>query len=389
MSELQPDNTDAILGGQNPPPLNTAILGGLAGAKQRLQHEKALAREQKFWRNFEYLNRRINKEATNYQHAVIFADRRVINFEPDLEIVDPKENAYAIRVFPGLGGISYEDKLLSLIDKPNVNQIEALVFGTAHYGKWIKPFDFLMNFHDALPNLEAIFLGDFNQEDMYSGRMAGFSEGNLSLVLSKYPKLQLLQIRDGSDYVFSEYRHEKIKALRIEMSSNCHQCLNGINKLDLPALEYLELWINAPVNQNNLLMNALNMMFDGSKFPKLKYLGIKNCKFADDVAMSIARSPLMERLIELDLSLGNLSSKGLAALLSSNFINELDVLNVSANSDFVNEFSWFKPEISSISTEFTTKKLPELELNCKVILDGQGSIDIAYVENQMRVSTED
>jgi hypothetical protein len=388
MSELQPDRTDAILGGQNPPPVNAAVLGGVAGAKQRLQHEKALAREQKFWRNFEYLNRRINKAATNYQHAAIFANRRVINFEPDLEIVNPKENAYAIRVFPGLGAISYEDKLFSLIGKPNSNQIEALVFGTAHYGKYIKPFDFLINFSDALPNLEAIFLGDFNQEDMYIGRKAGFSEGNLSQVLSKYSQLQLLQIRAGSDYVFSECRHEKIKALRIEMSYNVHQCLNGINKLDLPALEYLELWIDAPANQNNLLMNDLNVIFYENKFPKLKYLGIKNCSFVDDVATSIAKSPLMEGLIELDLSLGNLSSKGLSALLSSNFINELDVLNVSASSTFMSEFSWAMG-VSSISPEFITKTIPEFELSCKVIVGEQGSMDVAYVENQMRVSTED
>lgn len=35
MSDLHPDRTDAILGGQNPPPLTAAVLGGLAGVKQR------------------------------------------------------------------------------------------------------------------------------------------------------------------------------------------------------------------------------------------------------------------------------------------------------------------------------------------------------------------
>jgi COMPASS component SWD3 len=36
MSDLQPDRTDAILGGQTPPPIDTAILGGIDGLKQRL-----------------------------------------------------------------------------------------------------------------------------------------------------------------------------------------------------------------------------------------------------------------------------------------------------------------------------------------------------------------
>ena len=39
MSENQPSNTDAILGGQNPPPVDAFVLGGVAGARQRLAHK--------------------------------------------------------------------------------------------------------------------------------------------------------------------------------------------------------------------------------------------------------------------------------------------------------------------------------------------------------------
>jgi eukaryotic-like serine/threonine-protein kinase len=45
MSELQPSNTDAILGGQNLPPLNAAVLGGVAGTKGRLDREVGLSHE--------------------------------------------------------------------------------------------------------------------------------------------------------------------------------------------------------------------------------------------------------------------------------------------------------------------------------------------------------
>jgi hypothetical protein len=48
MAEYQtnpnPNDTDAILGGQNPPPVNAAILGGLAGVKQRLESESIAER---------------------------------------------------------------------------------------------------------------------------------------------------------------------------------------------------------------------------------------------------------------------------------------------------------------------------------------------------------
>jgi eukaryotic-like serine/threonine-protein kinase len=45
MSEIKPSNTDAILGGQNPPPLNAAVLGGVAVAKRQLAHELELSYE--------------------------------------------------------------------------------------------------------------------------------------------------------------------------------------------------------------------------------------------------------------------------------------------------------------------------------------------------------
>ncbi len=46
MSELQPSNTDAILGGQTPPPVNAAVLGGgIAGAKLQIANEWGMSYE--------------------------------------------------------------------------------------------------------------------------------------------------------------------------------------------------------------------------------------------------------------------------------------------------------------------------------------------------------
>jgi hypothetical protein len=46
MSELTSSESDLVLGGQNPPPINAAILGGLAGVKQRLTSESIAERLQ-------------------------------------------------------------------------------------------------------------------------------------------------------------------------------------------------------------------------------------------------------------------------------------------------------------------------------------------------------
>jgi eukaryotic-like serine/threonine-protein kinase len=45
MLDLQPDNTDAILGGQNPPPTNAVVLGGMTGMKRQVLYEWGLREE--------------------------------------------------------------------------------------------------------------------------------------------------------------------------------------------------------------------------------------------------------------------------------------------------------------------------------------------------------
>jgi formylglycine-generating enzyme required for sulfatase activity len=45
MSELQPDNTDAILGGQSLLSVHAAVLGGVDGAKRKLSHDLGLSNE--------------------------------------------------------------------------------------------------------------------------------------------------------------------------------------------------------------------------------------------------------------------------------------------------------------------------------------------------------
>jgi hypothetical protein len=46
MTDINPHESDLVLGGQNPPPVAAAILGGLAGVKQRLESESIAARIQ-------------------------------------------------------------------------------------------------------------------------------------------------------------------------------------------------------------------------------------------------------------------------------------------------------------------------------------------------------
>jgi hypothetical protein len=362
MSELNPNNTDAILGGQNPPPVNAAVLGGEIGRKQRLQHEKAIARKNKFWRNFRELDEDILPDG----HATMFADRQVVDFEPEMEITNPKETAYALRVprsHPIDDNALFQEKLLAFIQDPKVSQVEALVIGWCGWAAREKMPNILAENKQYLTNLQAIFLGDIEDSEMM---ISDVRQGDMGIFLAAYPNLQILRIRasnyglrffEGLDDI--SWKHTSLKSLLIESGGLNRQTLEDLNQLELPALEYLELWMGRDEYGGTSSIEDLMPIISGKKFPKLKYLGLKNCGYTDDVAFELAKSPVMESLLELDLSLGTLGIDALIALANSPHINELDRLNISHNflaplgrtPDIYDRYIELYPEVSKIKCE--------------------------------------
>jgi hypothetical protein len=356
MPDINPSNTDAILGGQNPPPVDAAVLGGEIGKKQRLQHEQAIARANKFWQNFEYLN------GLPDRHATIFADRQVVNFELGMEIFNPKATAYALREERGwwysANRVSIQDRWYALLQDPRANEVEALVFG---YG--ICGFDyirFLVENHQWFDSLKALFLGDIeDREQMISELSFG---KDISQILSVYPDLEILQIRCGgySDSLyFSEWWHDRLKTLRIESGGLNRNAIIGLCQLDLPALEYLELWTGSEEYGSTSSVEDLIPILSGEKFPKLKFLGIKNCEYTNEVVSELVKSPLLESTIELDLSMGTLDMEGFSTLIRCPRINDLDKINLTRNfleirqnsPNAFHELSQVHPEILNLKCE--------------------------------------
>jgi hypothetical protein len=333
MSEINPNNTDAILGGQNPPPINAAVLGGEIGRKQRLQHEKAIARENKFWQNF----RSLDDDILPNGHITMFVDRQVVNFELGMEILNPKEVAYALRVpiSDRMDDSLFQEKLLAFVQDPNVSQVEALIIGWCGWESQERMPSILAENKQYLTNLQAIFFGDIEDSEMM---ISDVRQGDMGVFLAAYPNLQILQIRasyhglrffEALDDIL--WKHNSLKSLLIESGGLNREVLEDLNQIELPALEYLELWMGREDYGGTSSIENLMPIISGKKFPKLKYLGLKNCGYTDEVAFELAKSPVIESLLELDLSLGTLGIDGLVALTNSPYINELDRFNISRN----------------------------------------------------------
>ena len=380
--EPKPTEQDAILGGDVPAPAKAAVLGGMGQVQQRLndaelsvkfvamkdclnygsegishivqalqdplprtQYEAyrllkgrsdSLAKEalkhHRFWTHFEKLDGLPNR------HAQMFANRQVENFETSLPTHNLATKAFGIRQYrQSWNQQQYEEtadtKLSRLLQSEQARFVEALVFG---FSGWYSNelIETLAQSRDRLPQLTALFVGDIEDQEMM---ISDLSQGDLSDVLDVCPQLEILRVR-GSVHLpldnqngqrDSKIRHENLLALTLENSGLSRETVNNLCRLELPALEYLELWLGSPGCGGTSSIEDLMPIVSGEVFPNLKYLGLRNCEYADDIAINLARSLPRTSLIELDLSMGTLSETGVESLLSSHIVSGIDVLDVS------------------------------------------------------------
>lgn len=163
-----------------------------------------------------------------------------------------------------------------------------------------------------LPRLAGIFVGDIIQEE---NEISWINQSDLSPLLTAFPKLQLLRVRGGQNLSLSNAKHAMLRALALETGGMDASVLRSILSGDFPKLEYLELWLGTDEYGGSCSVEDLQPLFTGKKFPNLKYLGLRNCDFVDDIATVVVNSPLLNRIETLDLSMGTLSDVGGRALL--------------------------------------------------------------------------
>lgn len=223
------------------------------------------------------------------------------------------------------------DKFQFFIRTRRVNEIEALVFGFCGYGLY-PVVEALVSARKKLTNLRALFIGDIdNSECDYSSVVLS----NVSQILENYLKLEVLKIRCSEYYgeeglTFEPLKHKKLKALIIESGGLRLEIINEICALELPALEYLELglgksyWLNSSIED-------LMPIFSSSRFPKLKYLGLPCSRYSLYIIQALIESPLIEQLLELNLSMGDLDDEAGEILLNCPAIHQLDTLNIDRN----------------------------------------------------------
>lgn len=271
------------------------------------------------------------------------ADWRREYYNRQVGIVDPENSAYVVRMGYSKRDQPYDlSQFEALLQDPRLAEIQALVLQT-DYNYWDQRHTFkpalaaICDAKSMFPSLKALFIGDVVGDRAPEFKRSKVQIFDIGSLLTAFPKLEVLQVAGylgTSDENYSlrcqGLRHEHLKSLIIETADITQDNIEQICSMDLPELEYFELWFGRDYQYRNALL-PLAPIFSGNTYPKVKYLGICSYEATKTLVAEISKAPIMKRLVVLDLKMGTLVDDDLEPLLDSSITENLKVLNVTGN----------------------------------------------------------
>jgi len=196
------------------------------------------------------------------------------------------------------------------------------------------------------PTLRSLHFGDFKyagaarEEDRGEDtEISWYSVGNLAELWKHTPNLERVIIQTGSaesamaggtqlgEIALPKLRHFEYRTGGLEQVN-----AQAIATMRTPALEHLDVWFGSESYGGDAGPDVVDTILARTDLPKLRHLGIMNCAFVDGLVPDFARSPLVARLAELDLSLGCLTDEGAAAFAENRAgFERLEQLDVQYN----------------------------------------------------------
>ena len=292
-----------------------------------------------------------------------FLDKRVIDFAPGDSRDTFSDVAVRLRCSWDSDTV-LEAQLHALLAQPGIEELEALVFGLWMQGGEsyeVSPdpaLELLVTAKDKLPNLRGLFVGDIVSEE---NEISWIGQGNMAPLWSAFPKLERFKARGSNDLRLGRIIHENLTHLTIESGGLPRSVTLEAFDAQAP-LTHLELWLGDSGYGATTTLEDLQPLLDGELFPDLRYLGLRNCEFGDELAEAAANSAILGRVDVLDLSMGTMGDKGASALAASSQIAHLKTLDLSEN------------YISDDSIDALVEKTPNLEYN-----DQKTDTDYIYV----------
>lgn len=375
----QPKEFDAVLGNSAYLSFNAAVLGGIQGVKKRLESQDDKVRLAALDDALKYGDAGIDlvimalhdSSEDVHQHAArllrqvgVKGQQALLDYDPCLWFTTLKywrTEEFSFGNILNTVGVAYliknKSQLSSLVKNPQAEYIEAVRCEkdalNSYNNKSVQDIvDVLVNKNKLLKNLKALFIGEFCQVLYRKYHYSKVDICSIYPLLKAYPSLEVLQIRgrlieedilknnsqildirnsNGSSILPDKHlKHDKLKTLIVEAARINDKNLTKICNLDLPSLEYFELWLGRG-ERYNINLDILAPIFSGKLFPNLLLLAIRGTANTSEIAQAIAKSPILNKLRVLELTDGNLTNVGAIALLKTPAVNRLHTLDVSGN----------------------------------------------------------
>lgn len=263
-----------------------------------------------------------------YENLAEWKGRPVLQYEPG-EPIDPS-HYYCLRLDYD-SELSMAELMASFLADPSAPLVTGILIG-AWFGddpsdSSAEAVELLVGARHVLQNLEAIFFGEISVEQC---EISWITQSDISPILSAYPKLKHLAVRGGNGLsVGGHMRLEELESLTIETGGMPGQVVREVTSFDLPNLKSLELWLGTPDYGGTVTLQDVQPILDGGLFPKMTSLGLKDAEIADQVAEAVAKSSVVHRLEELDLSMGTMGDAGAEHLLTCPALKRLRKLNLN------------------------------------------------------------
>ena len=201
--------------------------------------------------------------------------------------------------------------LRALLAHPSARFLHVLALGAPPGNDWRRVVSIL---GDAAERpLRILLLGD-SRPASPDPRPAFAPLGDLSGLWPALPHLRCLELRGGTMTVGS-LELPSLRELVVETSALQRETVRSLCSRRWPHLEKLELWFGDRRCTSTLA--DLELLFDGTLFPSLRHLALRNCAFVDRVCHALAGAKITRQLRVLDLSLGALTEVGANALLAA------------------------------------------------------------------------
>ncbi len=216
---------------------------------------------------------------------------------------------------------TFGDVLERALEHPAGRLMRRLVLGL-----WPDNMDWSFDAHLALlangPVLPLLHTLDLSREAPLMDQPSWRRVGDLRLLWKLAPRLRELRLfggpgNEGEPAIsFGAIVAPHLETLSFKSGGLDRSVARDIGRASLPRLSNLELWFGREEFGNSHTLKDLAGILGGAKLPALDSLGLRNSEWGFDLIEAVAKSAILPRLDELDLSDGVLGHESVPLLLT-------------------------------------------------------------------------